>query len=143
MLPKFWMHWFSIGAGYAVLAGISLVAVAFSPDASREFIRSVFEPHPEAGGPLTVGIQQAIAVSGALTAGWGVIAWFLRPGGCADPVGDRRAGRALAAGLISWFVIDSSASGAMGAARNVVGNLTLLLALLPPSIAMMRRKGAT
>src|SRR4051794_2593930 len=88
----------------------------------RSCFIAVFWPHPEVAGPTTVGGRQAIAVSGALTAGWGVIAWCLRPGSTPEPTADRRAGRALATGLVVWAVIDSAVSVWMGAGANVIGN---------------------
>ena len=130
--------WLSIGAAYGIVAGVALVLAALSEEASAIVSRLVFFGAEGEGGPVTVGVRQGIAVSGALTAGIGAIAWCLRPGATPEPAADRRAGKALAVGLILWFVLDSTLSVLLGAGANVVGNVSFMIALLPPSLAMAR-----
>jgi hypothetical protein len=139
-VSTFWRRWLAIGAIYGMLSGLSLVAGAFSKEVCAELARSLFWPHAEAAGAITNVARQAIAVSGALTAGLGAIAWFSRPGEASEPAADRRAGRALAAGIVLWFIVDSAASVAIGAAMNVVGNVSFLVAVLPPSIVLAGRR---
>jgi hypothetical protein len=137
----FWRRWFTVGAVYGAGAGMFLVVVAFSEAASAQVFRLAFLLEPDAAGAASGAARQATAVSGALTLGLGVVAYMLRPGTIPEPAFDRRAGRAIAIGLGVWFVIDSAASVGMGAAINVIGNVTFLLALLPPSIALARARG--
>ncbi len=142
--PKdiFWRRWLALGAAYGVLAGTGIIALALLPAECglTAFFRAVFMFHVDGPGGVTAASRLATAVTGALTAGLSVIAWSLRPDPSTPRASDQRAGKALAAGVLTWFVLDSAASVALGGAVNVIGNLTFLIALLPPSLAMASRQ---
>jgi hypothetical protein len=135
----FYQRWWSVAAVYAVAAGLGIMALALWPE--RLGLEAVtgwlFFPDPAVGGPVTGAARLATAVSGALTAGWGVMAWSLRPV-LAGTAGAAQAGRAMAHGVVAWFVLDSAASVAVGAPGNVGGNVTLLAAMVPPALALAK-----
>ncbi len=140
MPQSFWRRWLTIGAAYGVAVGTWIVAFSLLPESAGldPFLRWTFALHPGGLGPLTPAVRLATAVTGALTVGLSVVAWGLRPDAASAPGEARRAGRALAAGMVAWFVLDSAASLALGGALNVVGNATFLIALVPPSVALAR-----
>jgi hypothetical protein len=129
-----------VGAVYGMLAGTLLCGLALVPGSQTlsTVLCMMFPSTGVEGGPVTSGVRLATAVSGALTAGWGAMAWSLRAKEAAPSGADRRVGRALSIGLVVWFVLDSTASVWLGSLANVVGNLTFLLALLPPAVAYAR-----
>jgi len=140
-VPVLYRRWLVIGAWYGIFAGLSLVVSALLPAqyGATQLLRTVFWLSAEGPGALTPAARLATGVSGALTAGWGVMAYCLRPEEGAPAAADRRAGRALATALVTWFLVDGAASVLTGGALNVIGNVTFLIALLPPSVAMARR----
>jgi hypothetical protein len=84
-------------------------------------------------GAQTVSTPEAriiAAIGGGITVGWGVMIWQIAdrilP---TDPVLGRQL---LTTSLLSWFVIDSTASWLAGVPLNVVLNTALLLLFLLP-----------
>jgi hypothetical protein len=70
------------------------------------------------------------AIGGGITVGWGVMIWQI-----ADRIlpNDVTLGRQLLTqSVLSWFVVDSTASWLAGAPLNVALNIALLLLLLMP-----------
>ncbi|MDJ0921307.1 MAG: hypothetical protein QNI84_09275 [Henriciella sp.] len=70
------------------------------------------------------------ALTGGFLMGWGVLIWFLS-GDVFDaaPEGVRKA---VVAGFIAWFLLDSAGSIASGNASNALFNIPILLAFVGP-----------
>ena len=83
----------------------------------------------------TPDLHFALAVLGAVTLGWAVTLHAAIE--AAVLLGDRARGvwRLMVAGLVTWFVTDSSVSVATGFSLNVVLNVALLIAFLVPIFA--------
>jgi hypothetical protein len=84
-------------------------------------------------GAQSVSSQEAriiAAIGGGITVGWGVMIWQIA--GRVLPA-DPALGRQLLTGsVLSWFVVDSTASWLAGAPLNVALNTVLLLLILAP-----------
>ena len=121
-------------SGWAyVAAGMVIVALAFAPSWLDALDRLALA----GADPATPITRLYAAIAGALTAGLGVTIalsarWLDR--------GPAAVARALGAGVLTWFVLDSGASLALGSWQNVVGNLGFLLLGLP--IAAVARSAA-
>lgn len=126
-------YWLSVGALYLVVAG-GVLAVA-GVAAGKLFAlggQLAFGVGNEAlAGPATGVARLATSVSGALTVFVGVLVWSLRPVFFHVEAG-AAVRRAVLAAMGVWFVIDSVCSVWVGAAPNVGGNVSLLLAVAPP-----------
>jgi hypothetical protein len=70
------------------------------------------------------------AIGGGITVGWGVMIWQIA--GRILPKDPAFGRQLLTTSLLSWFVVDSTASWLAGAPLNVSLNIVLLLALLAP-----------
>lgn len=70
------------------------------------------------------------ALAGGFLMGWGVLIWFLS-GDVFDaaPEGVRKA---VVAGFLSWFALDSAGSVLSGSASNALFNIVILLAFVGP-----------
>lgn len=70
------------------------------------------------------------ALTGGFLFGWGVCIWFLQKWVYdSNPEGVRKA---VLAGLLAWFLLDSSGSVASGNSSNVVFNIIVLLLAVGP-----------
>ena len=70
------------------------------------------------------------ALSGGFLLGWGVTIWFLSTSvydAAPEPVR-----RAVVAGVVAWFVLDSAGSVASGNPQNVLFNVLILLVAIGP-----------
>lgn len=123
-MSGFWRGWFvvwclSIGAFGAVLSGGAFEAtsgpVRFVLSNLRGPSEALFDP------PL----RFSLAVMGAISIGWAVTLFGVI--GAAIDLGDkgRPLWNAISAGMVSWFVIDSTLSVATGFGLNVAPNLAL------------------
>ena len=116
-----------------LVAGWAFVGVSFVPQVLTALLGAVL-PGVEVGG----GAALMTAIAGGVTAGLGAVALGL---GRAREIDLSAAVRALALGLVVWFVTDSGASIAHGAWRNAVGNAGFLaIGLLP--VLHLRRAAA-
>jgi hypothetical protein len=115
-------------SGWAyVVAGAVFVVLAFVPSWLDALDRLAM-PGADPATPIT---RLYTAIAGALTAGMGVMValsarWLDR--------GPAAIARALAAGVLTWFVLDSGASLALGSWQNAVGNVGFLLLGLPSAL---------
>lgn len=127
-------RWLGI-AGWGYLGvGLALTVLSFEPEELR-LVVALALPGASAVDHTS---QVFAAIAGALTAGVGAMLVA-----SARLEGEARAGaaRAIAAGLVAWFVIDSAASALHGSWQNVIGNLGLLALGLPPALALLERGG--
>ncbi|MCB9731348.1 MAG: hypothetical protein H6745_01800 [Deltaproteobacteria bacterium] len=114
-----------LGAGFVFLA-------TAAPDALGATVDMVSTRGPV--GPLSAAALFAFALVGAIMVGFGVLVVALARGaGVAQAVG---------VSLLTWFVVDSSASVATGFALNVVGNLAFLALFTPALRSLARRRTA-
>jgi hypothetical protein len=84
-------------------------------------------------GAQSVSMPEAriiAAIGGGITVGWGVMIWQIAGRILPD---DPALGRQLlATSLLSWFIVDSTASWLAGSPLNVALNFALLLLFLAP-----------
>lgn len=117
-------------AVFTEVTGLLVVVGALVPAALAPFYTLVF------GEPvaLDAAARLGIGIAGALMVGWGVtLAMLVRS---LDTLSPQVLGSATAAGVASWFVLDSIVSVAVGAPLNVLGNLVYLVILLTPALAL-------
>lgn len=70
------------------------------------------------------------ALTGGFLFGWGVMIWFLATR--VHKVAPEPVRQSVLAGLLAWFVLDSTGSVASGQAINAVFNIAVLLTLVGP-----------
>jgi hypothetical protein len=133
MLPfSFWQKWLFVlslliiafGVGMALLSGTAIFQIFNSQ------INPVFWGASEVSGPARNFQKWVYGLLGATMAGWGVFFAFI----VHYPFRrhERWAWNCIAAGLLLWYVIDTSLSVAFNVVFNVVFNTALLVfALLP------------
>lgn len=123
-MSSFWRMWFTLWC--ASLGVFGLVLAGGGLDATSGPVRLILSLL-HGGGPLNFDqpLRFSLAVLGAVSFGWAVTLYRMI-GAAIDLKG---AGRpfwnAITAGMISWFVIDSTLSVATGFALNVVPNIAL------------------
>ena len=137
-MVRFWQNWLmAVGALCAVMG---LVLGVFSLTAITAFT-GLFDPifWPDAGPDAgTVRFQRyVIGGAGGMTAAWGILIFAIARSALSRP--ELPILNALTASVIAWFVIDSAAKIAAGAAFFVAGNVPLLVLLLIP---LIRVRGA-
>lgn len=70
------------------------------------------------------------AITGGFLLGWGVMVWFLATR--VHVLAPEPVRKAVVAGLVAWFLLDSAGSIASGNASNVGFNIIVLLILVGP-----------
>ncbi len=134
-------------SGYVAAAlGLAVVGLGLLPDllGTAQLGDWLFWP----GSGYTAQTLSALSrlnfvVTGGVLAGWGVsFALLARAMLTPAPTVDTLVVlRALAKGVVTWFVVDSAGSAWLGAWPNVVANLVLLGVLLGPLVALLKRGG--
>ena len=123
-MSGFWRNWFmiwclSIGIFGAVLAGGALEATS----GPVSLLLSVLSGQ----GPISFDstLRFSLGVMGGVSIGWAVSLYFTIV--AATELGDqgRPLWNAITAGMISWFVVDSTLSVATGFGLNVLPNVAL------------------
>ena len=134
---KFWQRWLAILAGAIILVGLAMILFAgtslFAPIDQPTFAAFFGDTVP----PAALEYHRfMIALNGAVTAGWGVMIFFLawHPFGR----GERWAWWALAASVGAWFVLDTAVALSFGAAAYALFNLAVLIAIDLPLLATAR-----
>ncbi len=124
-MSGFWRTWFlvwclSIGLFGVVLAGGALPA---TDGAVRVVLALTHGPtEPLFDPPL----RFSLGVMGGVSIGWAVMLHFVLQEAIRQGAAGRPLWNAISAGMITWFVIDSTLSVATGYGLNVVPNLGLL-----------------
>ena len=123
-MSGFWRNWFVIWCFAICMFGVVLAGGAFeATSAPVRLVLAMLRGPSEA--LFDPPLRFSLAVLGAVSIGWAVTLYFVI--GAAIALGDR--GRplwnAISAGMVSWFVIDSSLSIATGFGLNAVANLAL------------------
>jgi len=131
---SFWQKWLF---GVSLLVTLFGVLMAFLSgtvffDLFNSRVNPVFWGSREAASDIKVFQQWIYGVLGATVAGWGVIMAFLAHYPFKQK--EKWAWNALLAGLIVWFVIDTSCSWYFKAYFNVGFNVVLFVLVLLPLV---------
>ena len=123
-MSNFWRGWFmvwviSIGLFGVVLAGGALEATS---GPVRLVLANLHGPGSALFDPT---LRFSLAVMGGVSIGWAVTLWVLVRAACGLGPGSRTMWMAITAGMVAWFVIDSSLSVATGFGLNVLPNILL------------------
>lgn len=131
-------NWLKAAADLVIIFGV-IVALGAHPatDGVPLFFLELIVGSPGvAEMETTVAMRLLSAIAGGVMVGWGVTLYYV-----AGPVLEMDPGlarRIIGAGVISWFLVDSTGSVIAGAPLNVLGNLVFLAAFLLPLRAMAR-----
>jgi len=123
-MSGFWRGWFvawccSIGIFGAVLAGGAFEATS----GPVRLVLAGLRGPDEAGFGAT--LRFSLAVMGAVSIGWAVTLFFVVRAAIDLDGQGRPLWNAITAGMVSWFVIDSTLSLATGFGLNVAPNIAL------------------
>ena len=126
------IRWLRTGSvvtiGFGLLIAAAAIPATQSPVAwLTDLIFFPVDGSPAIGGP---GERLLSAITGGLMTGWGVMPYLVATE--LLPREPLLARRLILAGIVSWFVIDSTMSIAAGAPLNVVGNAGFLLVFVLP-----------
>lgn len=123
-MSVFWRTWFfvwclSLGAFGLVLAGGGVEATS----GPVRFILSMLQ----GGGQISFDppLRFSLAVLGAVSVGWAVTLFLMIRAAIDLKEAGRPLWNAITAGMVSWFVIDSTLSVVTGFGLNVVPNVVL------------------
>lgn len=132
MSHSFYIIW--LKAASAITIAVGLVAAAASHPATSTLWLYLFDllAWPPDGQPDVFSSEAYAlnAVTGGLMAGWGLSMFLLSSGPLAR--GEPGTRRAMLAGILAWFLVDSAGSLAAGLPGNVVLNTLFLAFFLPP-----------
>ena len=123
-MSGFWRGWFvvwcvSIGLFGALLCGGAFEATSGPVALLLSTLRG------SAAAPFDQTLRFSLAVMGAVSIGWAVTLYFLVNAASGMTVDGRPLWRAITAGMVTWFVIDSALSVATGFALNLAPNVAL------------------
>jgi hypothetical protein len=130
-MSKFWMNWLSIWCLSIVVFGVVLAMGGFpATDGLVRWLLGVLNGTGEV--EITGPLRFCLAVMGPVSIGWALTLFAAIR--AADLLGER--GRStwilVTAGVVAWFVIDSSLSVLTGYGLNVIPNIAYLAAFLLP-----------
>jgi hypothetical protein len=119
-----------------------LFAIAFFADPTG--LNDLFFHHASSGSDGLAGISTqeaklAVAIAGGIFAGISAMLLFI--GAPAIKTGDRRMIRGVQLSLLTWFIVDSSASALGGNAVNIIPNIIVLLWLMLPTLLVKYQQG--
>lgn len=129
-MSGFWRTWLMVWCGGVALFGLALTLGAFpATDAPMRWLLGTLGGAPV---DMTPPLRFALGVMGPLSMGWALT--FAAAFQGAMELGDsgRPIWRLTTAGVLVWFIIDSTLSVATGFGLNVAPNLVLLLGYLLP-----------
>ncbi len=134
-MTRFYRRWLTVWCFGVGLFGLVLYGAGF--DATTAPAAAIFALM---GNPLPVEpdryLRFAVALMGAVTAGWAVTYYAAFRAAWNAPRADAsKLWRLLTAGALMWFAIDSLASIANGFPLNALSNTALLIGYLVPVIA--------
>ena len=126
-------RWLVVAGWFYVLGGVAFAIGSLSPAFLDTVLGLAITAYP--GG---AGVESGLwaGVCGGLTAGMGAI--FIA-GARAMDQGPAAVARAIAIGVVVWFVVDTGASLAHGSWQNGIGNLGFLALALPPLLRLAAR----
>lgn len=123
-MTGFWRGWFLIWCLAIGLFGAVLSGGAF--EATSGPVRLVLTSLQGPSAPqLDATLRFSLAVMGAVSIGWAVTLAFIIRAAIQLEDRSRPLWNAISAGMVSWFVIDSTLSVATGFGLNVLPNIAL------------------
>ena len=133
-MTEFWKKWLIVAAAITGLAGLGFAVLTATGAIGihNTIFDLVFLPG-EMDAPAGDAGSFAMGVTGAVLVGWAATMLVLLTGGSTISLPDTW--RALAVGLVAWFVVDGIVSIAAGAFGNLVLNLGFVALFAPPLIA--------
>lgn len=133
-MAEFWRRWLIVAAAITGLVGLGFAALAAM--GATEAYNTVFDLVFLPGGQNEFARDAAsfaMGVTGAVLVGWAGMMLVLLTSRSTSSLPDTW--RALAIGLVAWFVVDGIVSIAAGAFGNLVLNLGFVVLFAPPLIA--------
>ena len=133
-MTEFWKKWLIVAAAITVLAGLGFAVLTATAAIGihNTVFDLVFLPG-EMDAPAGDAGSFAMGVTGAVLVGWAAMMLVLLTSRSTSSLPDTW--RALAIGLVAWFVVDGIVSIAAGAFGNLVLNLGFVALFAPPLIA--------
>jgi hypothetical protein len=112
-----------------------LFAIAFYTDPTG--LNDLFFRYASSGSDGVAGVatqeaKLALAIAGGIFAGFSAMLLFI--GAPAIETGDTKMVRGVQLSVLTWFVVDSSASALGGNAVNIIPNIAFLLLFLAPTL---------
>ena len=123
-MSGFWRGWFIVWCASLAIFGAVLSGGAFEATSGpvRLVLSSLNGPSPALFDPP---LRFSLGVMGAVSIGWAVTLFFVIQEAIRLGAQGRPLWNAITAGMISWFVIDSTLSVATGFGLNVAPNIAL------------------
>ena len=133
-MTEFWRKWLSVAAAFTGLAGLGFAVLTATGAIGihNTIFDLVFLPG-EMDAPAGDAGSFAMGVTGAVLVGWAAMMIVLLTSRGTSSLPDTW--RALAIGLVVWFVVDGIVSIAAGALGNLVLNLGFVALFAPPLLA--------
>ena len=133
-MTEFWRKWLIVAAAITGLAGLGFTVLTATGAIGihSTIFDLVFLPG-EMDAPAGDAGSFAMGVTGAVLVGWAAMMLVLLTSRSTSSLPDTW--RALAIGLVAWFVVDGIVSIAAGAFGNLVLNLGFVALFAPPLIA--------
>jgi len=133
-MTEFWKKWLIVAAAITGLAGLGFAVVtATGAIGIHNTIFDLVLLPGEMDAPAGDAGSFAMGVTGAVLVGWAAMMLVLLTSRSTSSLPDTW--RALAVGLVAWFVVDGIVSIAAGAFGNLVLNLGFVVLFAPPLIA--------
>lgn len=124
-MSGFWRAWFYIWCLSIGLFGLALAGGGLpETDGPVRVILAMLQ----GPGPVTFDptLRFSVGVMGGVSIGWAVMLFFVLRQAIAQGPAGRPLWNAITAGMLSWFVVDSTLSVATGFGLNVLPNIGLL-----------------
>lgn len=133
-MTEFWRKWLIVAAAITGLAGLGFAVLTATGAIGihNTIFDLVFLPG-EMDAPAGDSGSFAMGVTGAVLVGWAAMMIVLLTSRSTSSLPDTW--RALAVGLVAWFVVDGIVSIAAGAFGNLVLNLGFVALFAPPLLA--------
>jgi len=133
-MTEFWRKWLIVAAAITGLTGLgfAVLTAAGAIGIHNTIFDLVFLPG-EMDAPAGDAGSFAMGVTGAVLVGWAAMMLVLLTSRSTSSLPDTW--RALAIGLVAWFVVDGIVSIAAGAFGNLVLNLGFVALFAPPLTA--------
>ncbi len=135
---QFWHRWLQIALAGLVLLGIDMAffgtTVLFTP--LNDPLNAHFFGSTEVSPAVAQYQAFAFAIMGALTAGWGVLAFMVARHAIARR--EAWAWYGLVIGFVLWYVVDNALSAYHGAMANVVSNTLFAIPVIVPLLALRK-----
>ncbi len=140
MSPKTAASFMRFMAIISIFSGI-ILAIGVVRDVagiSEFFFATLSSGNEGLAGIDTLEAKVALAVAGGVFAGFGAMLLFIAVPAIEE--GDARIKRGILFGVLTWFVVDSSASIAGGNPMNAVGNSVFLALYLLPLLWVKKQE---